>query len=224
MAEQSAPPLRVLMADDHPILLAGLEAIVAADPGLQIVGEARDGVTAMNLALELRPDVVVLDISMPGMNGIEVAKALRAAWTDCRILVLTVHEERAYVWQLIEAGISGFLLKRSAAEELTRAIHAIHAGGVYIDPAVAAYVVGRVAQATSEAPHRGGVELSQRETEVLRGLARGYSNKEIAGRCEISVKTVETYKARAMEKLGLRSRAELVRYAAEKGWLAEAEQ
>lgn len=221
MTEASAAqPIRVLMADDHPILLAGLQALVGADPTLQIVGEARDGHAALELALELRPDVIVLDISMPGMNGIEVTRALRERWPDARILVLTVHEDRAYLWQLLEAGVAGYLLKRSAADELTRALHAIHTGGVYLDPSVAAHVVYRLAQTGT----RGSVaasELSERETEVLHGVARGHSNKEIAARCQISVKTVETYKARAMEKLGLRSRAELVRFAAEQGWLAE---
>lgn len=215
------PPVRVLMADDHPILLAGLQALVAEEPGLCIVGEARDGRTALRLALELRPDVVVLDISMPGMNGIEVTRELRATWPDCRILVLTVHEDRAYLWQLLEAGVAGFLLKRSAADELPRAIRAIHDGGVYLDPAVAGHVVGRVAQGGSRAVVPGTADLSERETDVLHGVAQGHSNKEIAARCQISVKTVETYKARAMEKLGLRSRTELVRYAAGNGWLAE---
>ena len=215
------PPVRVLMADDHPILLAGLQALVGADPGLCIVGEARDGRTALRLALELRPDVVVLDISMPEMNGIEVTKALRAAWPECRILVLTVHEDRAYLWQLLEAGVAGFLLKRSAADELPRAIRAIRDGGVYLDPAVAGQVVGRVAPGVQRSRAAGGGELSERETEVLHGVARGHSNKEIAARCNISIKTVETYKSRALEKLGLRSRAELVRHAAEQGWLAE---
>ena len=221
MQQAASPPVRVLMADDHPILLAGLQALVGSDPDLQIVGEARDGRTALQLALDLRPDVVVLDVSMPEMNGIEVTRALRAAWPECRILVLTVHEDRAYLWQLLEAGVSGFLLKRSASEELTRALHAIHAGGVYLDPAIAGQVVGRVAQIAQRGSPAGAAELSERETEVLHGIAQGHSNKEIAVRCEISVKTVETYKARAMEKLGLRNRAELVRYAADKGWLAD---
>ena len=221
MQQHAAEPIRVLMADDHPILLAGLQALAAEDPALQIIGEARDGRTARDLTLELRPDVLVLDISLPDLNGIEVTRALRDAWPDCRILVLTVHEDRAYLWQLLEAGVAGYLLKRSAAEELRRAIHAIHAGGVYLDPAIAGQVVGRVAQVSQRGAPAGTAELSERETEVLHGVAHGHSNKEIAARCQISVKTVETYKARAMEKLRLRNRAELVRYAVDQGWLTE---
>ncbi len=221
MQQPAIEPIRVLMADDHPILLAGLQALVSEDPALQIVGEARDGRTAYDLALELRPDVFVLDISMPEMNGVEVTRALRGTWPDCRILVLTVHEDRAYLWQMLEAGVAGYLLKRSAAEELPRAIHAIHDGGMYLDPAVAGQVVSRMTQIGQRGAPSSSGELSEREAEVLHGVAHGHSNKEIAARCQISVKTVETYKARAMEKLGLHNRAELVRYAVDQGWLAD---
>jgi DNA-binding NarL/FixJ family response regulator len=207
------------MVDDHPVVLAGLKALVEADPDFSVVGNARDGRTALRMAKQLLPDVVVLDISMPEMNGIEVATALLAEQPECRVLVLTVHEDRAYLRQLVEVGVSGYLLKRSASDELIRALHAVVSGGVYLDPAIAGKVVGR--------PPRGGLhpelgqagELSERETEVLRLVACGHSNKEISGRLGISVKTVETYKARAMEKLGYRSRVELVRYAADQGWL-----
>ena len=132
--------LRILMADDHPIVLAGLRALVQADPGLRIVGEARDGRTAQSLALSLRPDVVVLDISLPEMNGAEVARALLEEQPDCRILVLTVHEDRATLRQLLHLGVAGYLVKRSAADELLRAIHAVAAGGTYLDPAIAGKV------------------------------------------------------------------------------------
>ena len=135
-------PLRVLMADDHPIVLAGMKALVAADPDLDIVGEARDGRTALQLAKELQPDAAVLDIGMPGLNGLEVAQAMRTETPDTRVIILTVHEDRAYLRQLLEAGVSAYLLKRSAAEELVRAIHAVAAGGLYLDPAVAGKVIG----------------------------------------------------------------------------------
>jgi DNA-binding NarL/FixJ family response regulator len=207
------------MVDDHPVVLAGLKALVEADPDFEVVGKARDGRTALRLSKQLLPDVVVLDISMPEMNGIEVATALLAERPDCRVLVLTVHEDRAYLRQLVEAGVSGYLLKRSASGELIRALHAVVAGGVYLDPAIAGKVVGRTARGTLQ-PERGqAAELSERETEVLRLVACGHSNKEISARLAISVKTVETYKARAMDKLGYRSRVELVRYAADQGWL-----
>jgi DNA-binding NarL/FixJ family response regulator len=214
----TATPSRVLMVDDHPVVLAGLKALVEADADFEVVGNARDGRTALRLAKQLLPDVVVLDISMPEMNGIEVATALLAERPECRVLVLTVHDDRAYLRQLVEAGVSGYLLKRSASDELIRALHAVVSGGMYLDPAVAGKVVGRARRALH--PQLGqATELSERETEVLRLVAGGHSNKEVSTRLSISVKTVETYKARAMEKLGYRSRVELVRYAADQGWL-----
>lgn len=213
-------PVRILMVDDHPVVLAGLKALVSTDPGLEIVGEARDGRTALRLAMQLVPDVVVMDISLPEMNGVELAAALQSERPECRLLVLTVHEERAYLRQLVELGVRGYLLKRSAADELRRAIHAVAAGGMYLDPAIAGKVVGRLARGSGQAPE-GQVELSDREADVLRMVASGHSNKAISGRLNISVKTVETYKARAMEKLGFRSRVDVVRYAADQGWLRE---
>jgi DNA-binding NarL/FixJ family response regulator len=212
-------PSRVLMVDDHPVVLAGLKALVEADPDFQVVGEARDGRNALRLAKQLLPDVVVLDISMPEMNGIEVATALLAERPECRVLVLTVHEDRAYLRQLVEAGVSGYLLKRSASDELIRALHAVVAGGMYLDPSIAGKVVGRPARGALHSQPGQAAELSERETDVLRLVVGGQSNKEISARLNISVKTVETYKARAMEKLGYRSRVELVRYAADQGWL-----
>ena len=214
-------PLRVLMADDHPIVLAGMKALVAADPDLDIVGEARDGRTALQLAKELRPDAAVLDIGMPGLNGLEVAQAMRAEAPDTRVVILTVHEDRAYLRQLLEAGVSAYLLKRSAAEELVRAIHAVAAGGLYLDPAVAGKVVGAAARTTPNAPPGAPPELSERENEVLHLVAEGHTSKEISSRLAISVKTVETYKARAMEKLGFKTRVDVVRYASSRGWLSE---
>jgi DNA-binding NarL/FixJ family response regulator len=207
------------MVDDHPVVLAGLKALVEADSDFSVVGEARDGRAALQLAKQLLPEIVVLDISMPEMNGIEVATALLTEQPQCRVLVLTVHEDRAYLSQLLELGVSGYLLKRSASDELIRALHAIIAGGMYLDPAVAGKVVGRPARDAASPQAGQTADLSGRETDVLRLVACGHSNKEISARLNISVKTVETYKARAMEKLGYRSRVEVVRYAAEKGWL-----
>jgi len=213
--------LRILMADDHPIVLAGLKALVLGDPSLLIVGEARDGRTAHRLATTLRPDVLVLDISLPEMNGTEVARALLAEQPECRILVLTVHEDRATLRQLLDMGVTGYLVKRSAADELLRAIHAVASGGTYLDPAIAGKLIG--GGLTSASRTKGGhtAELSERETDVLRLIANGHSNKEISARLAISVKTIETYKARAMEKLGFRTRVDVVRHAISKGWLPD---
>ncbi len=214
-------PLRVLMADDHPIVLAGMKALVTADAGLDLVGEARDGRIALQLAKDLQPDIAVLDIGMPGLNGLEVALTLRTEAPDIRVIILTVHEDRAYLRQLLEAGVAAFLLKRSAAEELVRAIHAVAEGGLYLDPAIAGKVVGAAARSTPNSPLGAPAELSERETEVLRLLAEGHTSKEISSRLTISVKTVETYKARAMDKLGFKTRVDVVRYAASRGWLRD---
>jgi DNA-binding NarL/FixJ family response regulator len=213
--------IRVLMVDDHPVVLAGLKALVGAEADIAVVGEARDGRTALRLATQLSPDVVVLDISLPEMNGVELATALRAELPACRPLVLTVHEERAYLRQLVELGVSGYLLKRSAADELPRAIRAVAAGGMYLDPAIAGKIVGRLAPGSPLVLPGDAPELSERETDVLRLVASGHSNKAISARLNISVKTVETYKARAMDKLGFHSRVDVVRYAAAQGWLKD---
>lgn len=215
----SQAALRVLLADDHPIVLEGVKALVTADPGMEVVGEARDGVTAMRLATELMPDIAILDISMPGLNGVKVAEMLRTACPDCKVLILTVHEDSSYMRQLLEIGIAGYVLKRSASDELIRAIVAIAAGGLYLDPAIAgkAIIVGtpRSADPVTANP----ADLSSREIEVLRLTASGHSNKSMAAELLISVKTVETYKARAMDKLGFKTRVELVRYVMSRGWL-----
>ncbi len=213
--------LRIFMADDHPVVLAGLKALVQADSRLEIVGEARDGRTALRLAAASRPDVIVLDISLPEMNGADVARALLAEQPACRILVLTVHEDRATLRQLLDLGVAGYLVKRSAADDLIRAIHVVAAGGTYLDPAIAGKLVGNAGQNSSRAPGGPAAELSERETDVLRLIANGHSNKEISAQLGISVKTIETYKARAMEKLGFKSRVDVVRHAASKGWLTD---
>ncbi len=216
-----AQRLRVFLADDHPVVLAGMRALVAGDPALEVVGEARDGRTALRLALELRPDVAVLDLSMPGLSGVDVARQLRTDCPQCRVLALTVHEDGAYLRQLLEIGAVGYVLKRSAAEELIRAIHAVAAGGIYLDPAIAARVVGPGPHKPAESAPSGAPELSEREIEVLRLTAAGHSNKMIASMLRIGLKTVDTYKARGMAKLGFHSRVEVVRYALGKGWLPE---
>jgi DNA-binding NarL/FixJ family response regulator len=212
-------PLRVYLADDHPIVLAGVKALVTAEPWLCVVGEAGDGRIVLKEAAELKPDILILDISMPGLNGVKVAELLRPLCPTCKILVLTVHEDRGYVRQLLELGVAGYLLKRSAAEELIRAIAAISAGGIYLDPAIAGMAVTTKATSMNQALD-GVPTLSQREIDVVRLTASGHSNKSMAAELGIGVKSIETYKSRAMEKLGFRTRVELVRFAVAKGWLA----
>ncbi len=212
--------VRVFLADDHPLVLEGIKALILADVGLALVGEARDGESALRRASELQPDVAVLDLSMPGLNGLEVACKLLEACPRCRILVLSVHEDGAYLRQLLELGVAGYVLKRSAAEELRRAIHAVAAGGIYLDPAIAARVIRRGADVSPPVSTGGPLaDLSPREIEVLRLTAIGHSNKSIANTLGIGVKSVDTYKARAMEKLNFRSRVEVIRFAVSNGWL-----
>jgi DNA-binding NarL/FixJ family response regulator len=212
--------LRVFLADDHPVVLAGMKALLQADPRIEVIGEARDGVAALRLATELQPDVAVLDVSMPGLNGIEVARQLRDVCPACKVLALTVHEDGAYLRQLLDAGGVGYVLKRSADDELLRALHAIADGGVYLDPPIAGRLFGHTPQPSVESA--AAPDLSDREVAVLRLTASGHSTKMVATQLQIGVKTVETYKARAMAKLGFHSRVEVVRYALGKGWLAEA--
>jgi len=209
--------LRVFLADDHAVVREGLKALVNAQPTMAVVGEAADGPSACAQVALLAPDVVVMDVSMPGLSGAQATARLRLECPAVRVLALTVHEDRGYLRQLLAAGAAGYVLKRAAPEELIQAIRAVAAGGVYLDPSMAGKVLGGfVRQAAADGV---GAELSEREAEVAQQTAAGHSNKEIAARLDLSVKTVETYRARAMEKLGLRGRADLVRYAVQQGWL-----
>ncbi|ADP70762.1 two component transcriptional regulator, LuxR family [Rhodomicrobium vannielii ATCC 17100] len=211
--------LRVFIADDHPVVLAGVRSVLDRDPDVEIVGEARDGETTLRMAIGLKPAMMVLDLSMPGLNGVEVTRQLLAQLPDCKVVVLTVHEDRAYLRKLIEVGAAGYVLKRSVTDDLLRAIHAVASGGMYLDPSIAAHAVDRTLDSPSENA-TAGADLSEREVEVLRFASVGHSNKAIANILTISVRSVETYKARAMDKLGLDNRVGLVGYAIEKGWLA----
>jgi DNA-binding NarL/FixJ family response regulator len=219
MTETFGSPIKVFLADDHPLVLDGMKALVTADPELTMVGEARDGPTALRRAIDLQPDVAVLDLSMPAMNGVEVARRLLEALPRCRVVILTVHEDGAYLRQLLEIGVAGYVLKRSATDELRRAIYAVAAGGTYLDPAIAGRAVGRANRLPADTGAGSMADLSARETDVLRLTAIGHSNKSIANTLQIGVKSVDTYKARAMEKLGFRNRIEVIRFALGKGWL-----
>jgi len=212
--------IRIVLADDHPIVLDGLRNLIRAEPDLELVGEATSGLSALKIIREQRPDVAVLDISMPELNGILLSRRLAGEMPGLRLLVLTLHEDRAYLNQALEAGVRGYVLKRSAVENLVQAIRAVMVGGLYIDPAI----VGRVfesKQVNKRLAARKGVApaLTDREADVLKMAALGFTNKEIASRLDVGVKSIETYKARGLEKLGLKTRAELVRYASGQGWL-----
>jgi len=212
--------IRIVLADDHPIVLDGLRNLIRAERDFELVGEAASGLSALKIIREQRPDVAVLDISMPELNGIVLSRRLAGEMPSLRLLVLTLHEDRAYLNQAIEAGVRGYVLKRSAVENLVQAIRAVMVGGLYIDPAI----VGRVfesKQVNKRLAARKGVApaLTDREADVLKMAALGFTNKEIASRLDVGVKSIETYKARGLEKLGLKTRAELVRYASGQGWL-----
>jgi DNA-binding NarL/FixJ family response regulator len=210
---------RIVLADDHPIVLDGLRNLVGAEADFELVGEAGGGLAALKVIREKRPDVAVLDISMPEMNGIVLSRRLIAEMPDLHILVLTLHEDRAYLNQALEAGVRGYVLKRSAVENLVHAIRAVVVGGTYVDPAIVGRVFDGKHAAKPSASKGAAPALTEREGAVLKMAALGFTNKAIASRLDVGVKSVETYKARGLEKLGLRTRAELVRYASGQGWL-----
>jgi two-component system response regulator NreC len=212
-------PIRVLLADDHAVVRAGLRMLLAADPGLEIVGEAETGSQALQLVAELQPDVVLMDISMPDMNGIEATRRIKAAHPDVAVLALTMHEDDQYFFEMLAAGASGYVPKRAAPNDLISAIYAVQGGGVFLFPSVARALVQDYLQRSARAGDAGRSfdALTDREREVLVLIAQGRSNQEIADQLVISVKTVNRHRENIMAKLNLHSRVELVRYAIEKG-------
>lgn len=211
--------IRVVLADDHLLVREGVRALLEAERDIVVVAEAGDGEAAWRSACTLRPDIVVLDLSMPVMGGVQAAERIRRDCPGVRVLALTVHEEEGYLTQFLRAGADGYVVKRSASKALVDAIRALASGQKYFDApireALVAGYLGPKGGAAGEAPE----VLSVRERDVLVRIAQGFSNKAIAEALAISVKTVETYKARIAEKLGLRSRVDIVRYAAHHGWL-----
>jgi DNA-binding NarL/FixJ family response regulator len=211
--------LRVFLADDHAVVREGLKAMIVAQKDMEIVGEADDGPETLQKCKDLSPDIIVLDVSMPSLNGAKVTELLKLANPKVKVLALTVHDDKGYLKQLLAAGASGYVLKRAAGQELIHAIRTVAAGGIYLDPSLASKVLSTLVGKQSISQAFAGSDLSERESDVLRLIARGFTNKEIASQLGISVKTVETYKTRSMEKLGLKSRADIVRCALQQGWL-----
>lgn len=209
--------IRILLADDHPVLRQGMRRLIEHERDMVVVAEADDGAEVPALINLHHPDVLVLDLAMRQVSGVETLRQLRAKQSDCKVLVLTVHEDRAFLREVLEAGALGFMLKRAANTELIEAIRSVARGTAYVDGRITPELVQLVSSAASrsdiDAP-----ELTAREVNTLRYIAEGYSNKEIGAALRISVKTVETYKARAMRKLGLRSRIDIVRLARQRGW------
>lgn len=207
--------LRVFIADDHTLVRASLRAVIGSEPDLEVVGEAADGAAACELVLKLKPDLVVMDIQMSAVDGIEATRRLKRELPNLRVLALTGFDTHGNVNAIIEAGADGCLTKTAPMEEMFYAIRTVAAGHFYLESELADKVLKRDA---SDSP-----PISEREETVLRLHARGYANKEIAAQLGVSVKTVETYKARATEKLGLHSRVQVIRYADMRGWLRDAD-
>jgi len=213
-------PIRIVLADDHTVLRAGLKSLLSAESDLEVVGEAGDGIDCIGLAAELQPDVIVLDINMPTCGGLEALPAIRECAPDCRVLVLTMHDDPGYLRTVLRSGGSGFLLKQSAADELLSAIRSVAEGGLYVSPRHARVLLDQAAVDTArrkpdDEKHVRYQSLSDRETEIFKLTALGHLNAEIAEILALSVKTVETYKSRMMKKLNLDGRASLVRLALE---------
>jgi len=212
-------PLRIVLADDHATVRHGLKLLIDSQTDMAVVGEAADGDGVLQQAEALKPDIVVVDISMPGMNGLVATRALKRMQPDLAIVALTRHEDETYLEELLRAGASGYVLKQSAPSEFVRAIRAVAAGGVYLDPAMTSHVADGLLAKTAEVSSQPRSSISERESEVLRLVAVGHSNKEIAALLKISVKTVEVHKTNAMRKLGMTGRVDIVRYAVLQGWL-----
>ena len=213
-----AQPLRIVLADDHVTVRHGLKMLIDSQPDMKVVGEASDGEAAVQQALALKPDVIVMDISMPRMNGLVATRALKQARPETVIVTLTRHADDAYLQELLRAGVSGYVLKRSAPTELLHAIRGVAAGGQYLDSTLTAKVTAGFT-ARGGRTKKSAAALTDREAEVLRLIAAGYGNKEIAAKLTLSPKTVEAHKANAMRKLELGGRIDIVKYAVLQGWL-----
>jgi len=216
------PKLRVFLADDHVVLLDGLKMLINSQSDMEVVGQAGGGREAVRRVKDCQPDVVVIDVSMPDLGGAEATEQILKVRPQVRVLALTRHSDQGYLRRLLSAGATGYVLKKTAADELISAIRIVASGRTYIDPTLAGtFMENLLGRATSAQTERPLGELTEREEEVLRLIAWGLSNKEIASQLGVSVKTVEFHKARSAEKLRLRSRTDILRYALAQGWLQE---
>lgn len=205
--------IRLLIADDHAMFRSGIRLLLEIQEDFEVVGEAEDGEAAVALAVERQPDVVLLDIGLPGLDGIAACERMRALAPSCRVILLTQHENREYVVPGLKAGAAGYVLKRAAADELIGAIRAVHAGQAFLDPTVTQVMLDQL----NASPSSGLDGLSEREREVLVLMARGQTYREIGSVLGVSPKTVDFHRANVMQKLGLHTRAELVQFAVRHG-------
>ncbi len=210
--------IRVLIADDHVVLRSGLSMLLNAQPDMQVIGEASDGYEAVRKTIELAPDVLLLDITMPGLGGVDTIRLIKAKKLQVAILILTMHEDSSYLREALREGAQGYIIKKAAEAELASAIRTVYDGEMFVYPSLTKALVQEVIYRGEAHGHE---QLSQREREVLQLVAQGYTNKQVADKLFLSVKTVESYKARVMGKLSLHSRVELVRYALQQGLLTD---
>jgi two-component system response regulator NreC len=214
--------IRVLLADDHTILRAGLKMMLNAQPDIEVIGEASDGRQAVLAAQRLEPDVILMDITMPECNGIEATRQVKRVLPETRVLVLTMHENEEYLFQMLRAGAAGYMLKEAADTELISAIRVVSSGRFYLSPSAQSMMVSDYLQRVRTGEERDSYSaLTEREREILKLVAEGYTNNQIGERLFISPKTVDTHRTHIMDKLNLHSRAELVKYAMRRGLLED---
>jgi len=212
--------IRVLLAEDHTIVRKGLRSLLDDEAEIEVVGEAEDGQQAIQKTEQLSPDVVVMDITMPVLNGLEATRQIKKLWPGVKVVVLTVHSTEEHIFQILRAGASGYVVKQGAVHELLQAIRAAYRGDTFLSPIISRQAVDEYGQRATAMEDKYD-KLTSREREVLQMIAEGHTNREIAGRLHITVKTVEAHRSRLMDKLGLRSIAELTRYALRKGMIGQ---
>ncbi len=218
-------PIRLMLVDDHQVIRTGLKSFLETQPDLKVVAEAGNGREAIERALEIRPDIVLMDITMPEMDGLEATRELKKRWPECVVLSLTVHEDKFYFMEMLAAGASGYLTKQAASDELVQAIHTVAQGNIYLQPALARWPLEDYQRLAAEKPSGAASEdeavglevLSEREREVLELVARGLNNAEIGAKLELSPKTIARHRERIMNRLNLHSRTELVKFAIKTG-------
>jgi two-component system, NarL family, nitrate/nitrite response regulator NarL len=217
MKKQSVQKIRLLLVDDHPIVREGIKSALSHRKNIQIVGEAATGEEATVKAAKLKPDVILMDINMPGMSGLETSRRLRKSVPESKILALTMHENREYVLEMSQLGARGYVFKDSSPSELLHAIEVIHAGEFYFSPRASQHLLKAFLRNEPLASSQTGIDLSQREKDVLQLVTEGFKTKEIAKRLGVTSRTIETYRRRLMSKLGVHSVAGLIKHSIEKG-------